>query len=159
MKLSWLWGLIAGVVVVTLLFLQVFATYHTPLPEIRESERVTVYSLQSDMEGADYSTGQMYHGLKVTGKVELSSSAEKSQLLEVFYKALEDGPGEDSYSCFIVHHAIRFIKAGKVIDVLISFDSEKCAFMVDGKMQEASISKSGKVYFDRILKRTENRLD
>lgn len=136
MKKPWLWLTIAGLISVSLLCLQVFFSFYKPVPDINGSQKVILYSRQSDMEGADYASGEMFYGEKVLGKVEVTDPHDKAQVVDALYKAINEGKGEVDWSCFIGRHALRFIRDDQTVDVLISFRCNECIFITKGSPTE-----------------------
>src|SRR5436305_771733 len=63
--------------------------------------------------------GETLHGWPVLGKVAIADSAQRKAVVEAIKEAVRNPDPEAR--CFIPHHAIRSVKAGETVDLLICF--------------------------------------
>lgn len=69
----------------------------------------------------DQVKGEMLHGYPVLGKVEITDSEQRRAVVSGIREAVRNNT-EPEAKCFIPRHAIRSVKAGETVDLVICFE-------------------------------------
>jgi hypothetical protein len=98
-----------------------------PISRIDASEQLILYSI----DGGDYEPGQapktdeIFHGYPVLGKVDITDTAKRKEVVAALRKGLANSDGKTS-RCFSPRHAIRAVaKGGRTIDYVVCFQCDK----------------------------------
>ncbi len=67
------------------------------------------------------SEGEIFHGYRVLGQIELSSAGERRQLLEAIYRGIHESEGMAA-ACFNPRHGIHAVRAQDTVDLVICFE-------------------------------------
>ena len=65
--------------------------------------------------------GETFHGYRVLGQAELTSAAERQQLLEAVYRGIHKSKGLAA-ACFNPRHGIHAVRAQDTVDLVICFE-------------------------------------
>lgn len=92
-----------------------------------EPDQLVLYSLDGPTwfknEGEltpDQAKGEVLHGFPVLGKVEVTDPGRRREVIAAVKEAVRTN-SEPEAKCFIPRHAVRTVKAGVTVDVVICF--------------------------------------
>ena len=97
-----------------------------PVAGLGTPDRVTLYSL----DGRDYHPGvvpeggEVFHRVKVLGKVELTDPTQRQGLLNAFRRGAVHNDGA-MMKCFWPRHGIRVVEGDRVTDFVICFQCQQ----------------------------------
>lgn len=116
---------------------------------IRGATTLQLHSL--DPAPSDRDRNGTFHGWKDLGYVELSDSAQRTELLDAFDAGIADSDGSAA-ACFDPRHGLRASYDGKTYDVVICFECMQTIWFVDDvRMPGYLISGSPQTVFDAVL--------
>ena len=127
---------------------------------LESAEKLELFSLDPDrhqrIDEADdqkAAAGTHFHGWKVLGSTQLTDRLERSKIIQMFQKGVDES-GDAAASCFIPRHGIRVVANGKTVDFVICFQCFRVEWFEDDQHRQAEIliARSPEPAFDRALK-------
>jgi hypothetical protein len=97
--------------------------------------------------------GELLHGYPVLGKVEITDPEKRRAVVSAIKEAVRDKP-EYGMNCFIPRHAVRSVKGGGTVEMLICFQCRIYEIYRDGKPDRAGsglISQNAKTLLNTTL--------
>jgi hypothetical protein len=124
-----------------------------------DPEQLILYSIDGPAEWKqdgeltpEQKKGEVLHGYPVLGKVEITEPKQRRELLSAMKRAVgNDNPA----NCFIPRHAIRSIKGGETVDVVICFECGNYRAYRQGERAYGGtpgVKPSAQPRFDKILR-------
>jgi hypothetical protein len=99
----------------------------------------------------DQEKGALHNRYPVLGKVEITEPKQRREIISALKTAVETPSSRKA--CFIPRHAIRFIKGGKTIDLVICFQCSNYQIYRQGEYDSGGgIGDSVQPLFDEILR-------
>jgi hypothetical protein len=130
----------------------------SPLPD--DPDQLVLYSLDGTKEvrgEADLveakSKGEYLYTFPVLGKVQVTDSRQKREVLTAIRRAMQKPP--KPAHCFVPRHAVRAVKGGEIVDVVVCFEC-RTYFTYWGREPEGgrltpAIAPDPEPLFDKIL--------
>ena len=127
---------------------------------LESADKLELFSLDPDrhqrIDEADdqkSAAGTHFHGWKVLGSTQLTDRLERSKIIQMFQKGVDES-GDAAASCFIPRHGIRVVANGKTVDFVICFQCFQVEWFEDDqrRQEEILIARSPEPAFDRALK-------
>jgi hypothetical protein len=113
-----------------------------------EPDQLVLYSIDGPSwfknEGEltpDQAKGEVLHGYPVLGKIEVTDPGRRREVIAAVKEAVRTN-SEPEHKCFIPRHAVRTVKAGVTIDVVICF---QCRNYEAYRGSEKSMSGKGRI--------------
>lgn len=126
-----------------------------------EPDRLVVYSVDGpsfhEHHGhltLEQAEGAVLHGYPVLGQVEVDDPGRRREIVAAFKEAARSN-SELQFNCFIPRHAVRTVKAGVTVDVVVCFKCQNYeAYRGDERLTEGgtrAISPAARPLLDQVL--------
>jgi hypothetical protein len=98
-----------------------------PAAGLHAPEKLTLYSLDGRyLEANRQPAGaEIFHGCPVLGKVEITDTEQREQLLAALNEGITQGTREDMAKCFVPRHGLRVVENGITVDYLLCFECSR----------------------------------
>jgi len=96
-------------------------------------------------------TKELFHGFTVLGKLEITDSDKRVEVMRSLLRAIERSDGKVA-SCFWPRHGIRVVENSKTIDYVICFQCLRLEIHEDGNESTKPVTRDPQQNWNRILK-------
>ena len=142
----------AALLVLALLTIRLLPMRESQWSVLETSSEFTLYSLRPD--GSDDTTTpvtkEKFGSYPVYGKVSITASEIKTELLNALRRGIEENKGEVA-GCFEPRHGIDVVKGWRRISLVICFECSQIYIGEGGRSRQVLVTSTPQKVFDRVL--------
>lgn len=113
-----------------------------------ESDQLFLYSINSMSMGAKKNS---FHGYLIVGRTEIKDKKVKADLVSQFYAGM--AANLEPADCFFPHHALRAVRGGKTLDLLICFSCNGVKTYYENEEGSTSVNRDSESSYNQVLKK------
>jgi hypothetical protein len=113
------------------------------------ADRITLYELDPTQRGK-VTSGPTFWEYPVVREKELTDPGERAELVRILYRGMAEQ--KVGARCFVPHHALRAVRGGKTLDLVLCFTCQWVHIHHNGKMKVALLSARGMDAYQKALR-------
>lgn len=115
---------------------------------LKVPDQLELMTLDPDLERFDAKNAVAMHGYPILGTTRISDSATRDQLIKGLFGSLQpEGPRS---ACFNPRHAIRAMRGGKTVDVVICFECHLIWVYSGTRLTATTINDSAQATYEKV---------